>query len=133
MSVALLQAVAGGFLIVLLLVLAVGGLAVVAVFGRAAGERPDDRSRVGARNGSIPGRILCAIGLGSAVMGAFFVSVGTDVMGMALGMMGYYLGARFFGVVVIVLSTITLFIGLLVGQGAIPGSYDQIMDGFSGP
>jgi hypothetical protein len=132
-SVALVQAVAGGFLLVLLLALIIGGLITVAVFGRAAGGRPDDRPGAGARQGLILGRMLCAIGLGSAAIGALFVSVGTDVVGMVLGMMGYYLGARVFGVVLIVLSTITLFIGLLVGQGAIPGSYDQIMNGFSGP
>ena len=132
MSVALVQAVAGGFLLILVLALIIGGLITVAVFGRAAGGRPDDRP-AGARQGLILGRMLCAIGLGSAAIGALFVSVGTDVVGMVLGMMGYYLGARVFGVVLIVLSTITLFIGLLVGQGAIPGSYDQIMNGFSGP
>ena len=78
----------------------------------------------------ILGRIICAVGLGSAVIGAYYVSVGTNVMGMLLGMVGYYLGARVFGVVIIVLSTITLFIGLLVGQGAVPGAYDDIMNGY---
>ena len=129
-SVAFLQGVAGGFLVVLLLILVVGGLLVAAVFGRAAGKSPDDRPDVGARSGLIPGRILCVIGLGFAVIGAFFVSIGTDILGMILGMAGYYLGARVFGVVIIVLSTITLFIGLLIGQGAIPGSYDEIMNGY---
>ena len=133
MSVAFLQGVAGGFLVILLLVLVVGGLLVAVVFGRASGGSPDDRPDVGARSSVIPGRILCVIGLGSAVIGAFFVSVGTDVVGMLLGMMGYYLGARVFGVVIIVLSTVTLFVGLLAGQGAIPGSYDQLVDGFSRP
>lgn len=133
MSVALLQGVAGGFLVVLLIVLVGGGLLLAAVFGRAAGGRPDDRPDVGARSGLIPGRILCTIGLGSAVIGAFFVSIGSDIMGMLLGMMGYYFGARVFGVVVIVLSTVTLFVGLLVGQGVIPGSYDQFVEGFSRP
>ncbi len=131
MSVAFLQGVAGGFLVVLLIVLVGGGLLLAAVFGRAAGGSPDDRPDIGARSGVIPGRILCTIGLGAAVIGAFFVSVGTDVVGMLLGMAGYYFGARVFGVVVIVLSTITLFIGLLVGQDALPGSYDEIMNGFA--
>lgn len=133
MNVALLQGVAGGFLVVLLIVLVGGGLLVAAVFGRAAGETLDDRPDVGARSGLIPGRILCVFGLGSAVIGAYFVSVGTDVVGMLLGMMGYYFGARVFGIVIIVLSTAALFVGLLVGQGAVPGSYDQFVDGFSRP
>ena len=133
MSVALLQGVAGGFLIVLLIVVVGGGLLVAVVFGRAVGESPDDRPLEEARQSLVPGRILCAIGLGSAVIGAYFVDIGTNVVGMVLGMMGYYFGARVFGVVIVVLSTITLFVGLLVGQGAIPGSYDQFVDGFSRP
>jgi hypothetical protein len=49
---------------------------------------------------------------------------------MLLGAVGYYLGARVFGVIVIVLSTVTLFIGLLAGQGAIPGSYEELLSGY---
>ncbi len=130
MSVAFLQGIAGALLVVLLLALVGGGLLLAAVFGRAAGGSPDDRPDVGGRSGLILGRIICAVGLGSAMIGAYYVSVGTNVMGMLLGMIGYYLGARVFGVVIIVLSTITLFIGLLVGQGAVPGAYDEIMNGY---
>ena len=130
MSVAFLQGIAGALLVVLLLALVGGGLLLAAVFGRAAGGSPDDRPDAGARSGLILGRIICAVGLGSAMIGAYYVSVGTNVMGMLLGMIGYYLGARVFGVVIIVLSTITLFIGLLVGQGAVPGAYDEIMNGY---
>ncbi len=72
-----------------------------------------------------PARALCVLGLGSAVVGAFFVSLATNVLGMILGMVGYFLGARVFGTVVVILSIATLFIGLLVGPLAIPGSYDQ--------
>lgn len=77
------------------------------------------------------GRVLCAAGVVFAVIGAFFVEVGTDIVGMVLGATGYYLGARSFGVVVIVLSTITFFVGLLAGQGVIPGSYDEAVNGLS--
>lgn len=77
------------------------------------------------------GRILCTIGVGSAVVGAFFVSVATDIVGIILGVIGYYLGARVFGVVVIVFSTITFFFGLAFGIDAIPGSYDEAVSGIS--
>jgi hypothetical protein len=50
---------------------------------------------------------------------------------MILGLVGYYMGARVFGVLVIVLSTITLFIGLLIGPGAIPGAYDEAVEGLT--
>lgn len=80
-----------------------------------------------------PARALCVIGLGFAVAGAFFVSVATAVLGMTLGMVGYFLGARVFGTVVVILSIATLFIGLLVGPAAIPGSYDGPMNGTTRP
>jgi hypothetical protein len=68
-----------------------------------------------------------------AVVGAFFVEIATDILGMILGAVGYYLGSRVFGAVVIILSVVTLFIGLLAGQGVIPGSYDEIVDGYMQP
>lgn len=80
-----------------------------------------------------PARALCVVGLGFAVLGAFFVSVATSVLGMVLGMVGYFLGARVFGTVVIILSIVTLLIGLLVGPAAIPGSYDQPTNGITRP
>ena len=73
------------------------------------------------------------VGLGFAVVGAFFVSVATDIVGMILGMVGYVLGSRVFGVVVVIISTITLFVGILAGQGVIPGSYDEWVSGESRP
>ena len=80
-----------------------------------------------------PARTLCVIGLGFAVVGAFFVSVATSVFGMVLGMVGYFLGARVFGTIVVVLSIATLFIGLLIGPAAIPGSYDLPRNGTERP
>lgn len=73
------------------------------------------------------------IGLGLAVVGAFFVSLATSVLGMILGMMGYLLGARAFGTVVVILSIVTLFVGLLIGPLSIPGSYEQPTNGTSRP
>ncbi len=73
------------------------------------------------------------VGLGFAVTGAFFVSLATSVLGMVLGMVGYFLGARVFGTVVVILSIVTLFMGLLIGPLSIPGSYDQPTNGTSRP
>ncbi|MDP8940131.1 MAG: hypothetical protein M3N10_07545 [Actinomycetota bacterium] len=80
-----------------------------------------------------PARALCVVGLGFAVVGAFFVSLATAVLGMILGMVGYFLGARVFGAVVVILSIATLFLGLLVGPAAIPGTYDEPMNGATRP
>jgi hypothetical protein len=131
LAVALLQGLAGGFLVVLFFILLGGGLLLAAVLGRAFGKRGPDRP--GGRFGRslLPGRILCSVGLALAVTGAFFVDVGTDVVGMLLGAAGYYLGARVFGVILIILSIVTLFIGLLAGQGAVPGSYEELMSGYT--
>jgi hypothetical protein len=130
-AVAFLQGIAGGLLVVVFLVVVAGGLVLATVFGRAGGGRSQDAEEMLKRTGGslLPGRILCAIGLGFAVTGMFFVEVGTDVVGMILGAMGYYLRARVFGVVVIVISVITLFVGLLAGQDVIPGAYNEAVDG----
>jgi len=68
-----------------------------------------------------------------AVVGAFFVSIATDVLGMVLGMVGYFLGARVLGTVVVILSIATFLIGLLGGPAALPGSYDQPTHGTERP
>jgi len=80
-----------------------------------------------------PARALCVVGMSFAVVGAFFVSIATDVLGMVLGMVGYFLGARVLGTVVVILSIATLLIGLLVGPAALPGSYDQPTHGTERP
>lgn len=98
------------------------GLLGVAVFGARRHER-----------GMFPARALCVVGMSFAVVGAFFVSIATDVLGIVLGMVGYFLGARILGAVVVILSITTLFIGLLVGPAALPGSYDQPTHGTERP
>ena len=99
-----------------------GGLLIVAVFDARSQER-----------GLFPARALCVVGVSFAVVGVFFVSIATDVLGMVLGTVGYFLGARVLGTVVVVLSIATLLIGLLVGSAALPGSYDQPTHGTERP
>ena len=130
-AVALLQGLAGGILVIIFFAVVGGSVVLAAVLGRASGESSAARPLGEPERSLLPARILCAIGLGFAVIGAFFISVGTNVLGMILGLVGYYMGARVFGVVVIGLSTITLFIGLLIGPGAIPGAYDEAVDGLN--
>ena len=129
--VALLQGIAGGILVVNFFAVVGGGVLLAAALGRASGESSMARPPGEPERSLLPARILCAIGLSFAVIGAFFISVGTNIVGMILGLVGYYLGARVFGVLVIVLSTVTLFIGLLIGPGAIPGTYDEAVEGLT--
>jgi hypothetical protein len=62
-------------------------------------------------------------------VGILFVSVATGAVGIILGIVGYVLGARRLGSVAAVLCAAAMFLGLLVGQGAIPSSYDAALDG----
>lgn len=73
-------------------------------------------------------RLLCTLGTALALIGAFFVSVATNVLGIVLGMVGYALGARRLGTATIILALVTLVAGLFLGQGVIPGAYDRITD-----
>lgn len=75
------------------------------------------------------GRALCLFGLVLAVVGVYFVSVATEAMGMVLGVVGYYLGARTLASATLFVCAAALFVGLLVGQGFIVGSYDGEADG----
>ncbi len=76
------------------------------------------------------GGVLSAIALIFCVpVGILFVSVAIGAVGIVLGIVGYTLGARRFGSVAVVLCTAAMVLGLLVGQGAMPGSYDAVLDG----
>jgi amino acid transporter len=75
------------------------------------------------------GLVLSAFALVFCVpVGILFVSVATGAVGIILGMVGYALGARRLGSLAVVLCAAVMFLGLLVGQGAIPGSYDAALD-----
>ena len=76
------------------------------------------------------GLVLSAFALVFCVpVGTLFVSVATGAVGIVLGVVGYSLGARRLGSVAVVLCAAAMFLGLLVGQGAMPGSYDATLDG----
>ncbi len=62
-------------------------------------------------------------------LGILFVSVATGAVGIILGVVGYVLGSRRLGSLAVVLCTAAVFLGLLVGQGAMPGSYDAALNG----
>ena len=131
-AVALLQGALGGaFVVILFFILLGGGLLLVVVFGGRVSPTEGADRRLG--RSLFPARALCVVGVSFAVVGALFVEIATDVLGMILGALGYYLGSRVFGAVVIILSVITLFIGLFAGQGVIPGSYDEIVNGYMQP
>jgi hypothetical protein len=77
------------------------------------------------------GRALCLIGLLFCVpVGVLFVSIATGSVGILLGVAGYVLGARRLGLFTVVLCTAAMFLGLLAGQGVLPGSYDEAVNGF---
>ncbi len=76
------------------------------------------------------GRVLSLVALVFCVpVGVYFVSIGVEFAGIVLGVVGYALGARRLGALAIVLCTATMFLGLLMAQGVIPGSYDRVVDG----
>ena len=78
------------------------------------------------------GRLLSIIALVFCVpLGALFVSVATGAVGVCLGIAGYALGARRLGSLAVLLCTVAMFVGLLVGQGVVPGdAFDRTVDGW---
>jgi hypothetical protein len=77
----------------------------------------------------LAGRVLCTLGIILAVIGAYFVSVALGAVGIFLGVVGYSLGARNLGRAVVLLGLVSIYVGLLIGQAAMPGSYDAAVDG----
>ena len=75
------------------------------------------------------GRVLSLLGIILAFIGALFVSIGTEGIAIALGVAGYFLGARTLGTATIILSVVGMFVGLLAGQGVMPGAYDEAVSG----
>lgn len=94
-----------------------------------SGEDLEARAQ-NARSGAAT--LVCALGLliavGSAIA-TIFAGVGADVIsggavGIALGILGYFLRAGRLGVATIVVSVVAMFAGLLVNQ-LIPGVGDD--------
>ncbi|MGI9049836.1 MAG: hypothetical protein ACR2GU_10780 [Rubrobacteraceae bacterium] len=81
------------------------------------------------------GRISATLGLLLAIGGVIgaFLGIGAGVsagaIGIVLGLIGYFLGARKFGLAVVIISTGALFFGLAASQGLIPGinQYDRTL------
>ena len=70
------------------------------------------------------GWLLGILGLAVLPLGALFVSVAMDAVALCLGVVSYFLGARWLGIVVIVLSVLAAMVGMLIGQGYIPNILD---------
>ncbi len=74
-------------------------------------------------------RLLCAVGILLAIVGAFFVSVALGALGIVFGVVGYGVGARNLGFATILLGVVSILMGLFIGQGVIAGSYDEVVNG----
>ncbi|MDP8926190.1 MAG: hypothetical protein M3M97_04595 [Actinomycetota bacterium] len=57
------------------------------------------------------------------------MSIASEGIGIALGMVGYLLGALTLGVATVVLCVVAALVGLFVGPYAMPGSYDELVNG----
>jgi hypothetical protein len=114
----LLQGALGGALLLVLLFAGVVAVVVAAgVFGGAVGGRGGSGGEDANQTQGLvpPGTILAGVGMGLAVIGALYPSLSFGFVGMALGAIAYYRGARILGGVVSVLSFIALFIGYFMG------------------
>jgi hypothetical protein len=73
------------------------------------------------------GRVCCVVGLLVSAGGIVFAILGASVnlsagaLGIALGVLGYFLGARRLGVASVVVGTAALFFMAAASTGLIPG------------
>ena len=119
-SIALLQAALGGaFLLILFLILVAGVVVIAAISGGALSDRDSQVSSVPIVP---PGTVLAASGLGLAVLGALY-SLSLAFVGIILGMMAYYRGARVLGGVATVLSFVAIFVGVYLGIATGPSPF----------
>ncbi len=117
----MLQGALGGvFLIIVLIILVASVVVAGAMFGGALSGGGSEQE---AAPIIPPGTILAASGLALAVLGAFYASTGFNFLGIMLGALAYYRGARVLGLVVSVLSFVTIFIGYLLSSGAYQFSF----------
>ena len=124
-------------LIVVAIFGAVAGLVLFRVFGAAAARNPaveggEDRGSVG---GGIE-QLGPLVGAGAAVLGILLGVIGAVVafsentidsavpaasMGIVMGLVGYFLGARGRGRAAVVVAAVALMFGLMVSQGMVLG------------
>lgn len=77
------------------------------------------------------GRLLCGVGIFTAVVGAYYVSLALETVGIALGVAGYGLGVRRLGLATVVISSVALLVGILFGQDVMTGGlHDEMVNGF---
>lgn len=93
--------------------------------------RDDSPGSASSPAGLIIGRILALIGLVVFIPASLYlISIALDSLGMILGVVAYFLGARRLGTVTIVLGLAALIFGLLTqGYPGGPGSPEIISDG----
>lgn len=110
----LLQAALGGALTIILALALIGGAVLLAAMlgGTLVG---DESAKAEATDPILPpGTILGASGLSMAAIGAFY-SFTFTFLGMMLGALAYYRGARAWGLVVVVLSFVGVFVAFYSG------------------
>ncbi|ABG03638.1 hypothetical protein Rxyl_0668 [Rubrobacter xylanophilus DSM 9941] len=86
----------------------------------------DQERKTGGR--LLAGRMLCVIGILIAPFGAYAISVVLDAVALILGTIGFALGARTLGAATVVLAVVAMFVGLLAGEGMVPGAYDRALE-----
>ena len=85
------------------------------------GDRREDALKL------LLGRVCCVVGLLMSAGGIVFAILGASVnlsagaVGIALGVLGYFLGARRLGVASVVAGTAALFFMAAASTGLIPG------------
>jgi len=83
------------------------------------------------------GRISCVVGILLGAGGILFALLGASAnvsagaVGAALGILGYFLGARRLGAATVVLGTVALFVVAAASTGLIPG-VAPVGHGYSG-
>ncbi len=89
--------------------------------GITQGDRREDALKL------LLGRVCCVVGLLMSAGGIVFAILGASVnlsagaVGIALGVLGYFLGARRLGVASVVVGTAALFFMAAASTGLIPG------------
>lgn len=113
----LLQGALGGaLLIIIAFVLVVGVVVLAGVFGGALGGRGGAVGEEAQTDKIVPpGTIVAGVGIGLAVIGVYTPSLSFGFLGIAMGAVAYYRGARVLGGAASVLSLAAIFIAYFLG------------------